>query len=49
VDLYIHSPIRLHGGVLSGLSTGQLYLFFFYATSRKVADWIPDEVIFKFT
>jgi hypothetical protein len=33
VDLYIHSPIRLHGVMLNWLSTGTtlpyLYLFFF--------------------
>jgi hypothetical protein len=25
VDLYLHSPIRLHGFVLNRLSTGQVY------------------------
>jgi hypothetical protein len=29
VELYLHSPIRLHGVVLNELSTGQLYLYLY--------------------
>jgi hypothetical protein len=30
VDLYIHSPIRLHGVMLNQLSTGTTLPFFYY-------------------
>jgi hypothetical protein len=33
MDLHIHSPIRLHGGVLSYLNTGKI-LPFFYTDSK---------------
>jgi hypothetical protein len=33
VDLYIHSPIRLHGIVLNKLSTGTTLPFTFYTNS----------------
>jgi hypothetical protein len=37
MDLYIHSPIRLHGVMLNYLSTGQLYLTFTYMTEADPA------------
>jgi hypothetical protein len=37
VDLYIHSPIRLHGVVLNQLRTGTTLLFTFFFTTETFA------------
>jgi hypothetical protein len=36
VDLYIHSPIRLHGVVLNYLSTGTTLHFNMYITHKSM-------------
>jgi hypothetical protein len=36
VDLYIHSPIRLHGVVLNKFSTGTTLPFIFYRQEERV-------------
>jgi hypothetical protein len=40
VDLYIHSPIRLHGVVLNYLSTGTTFIGFGVLEGVQVALWI---------
>jgi hypothetical protein len=42
MDLYIHSPMCLHGIVLNYLNTGQLYLFTFMHFTGYVA-WIRSD------
>jgi hypothetical protein len=47
MELYLHSPIRLHGVVLS-LAQGQRYLYLFIKSETNVMCVISAELVFAF-